>query len=83
MPPRSPEINRYFVKRSRLNPKRNIFNKKHKGPYGPIWAPTRTTDAVALAGVGVAVADHIVVAVAVVGVGVVFVWFLNRIQSKV
>ena len=38
----SPEIKRYFVKRSRLNPKRNIFNKKHKGPYGPIWAPTRT-----------------------------------------
>ena len=50
--PRSPEIHRYFVKRSRLNPKCNIFEKKniraHMGPYGPQpgpgpnpdWAPT-------------------------------------------
>ena len=27
MLPRSPEINRYFVKRSRLDPKRNTFDE--------------------------------------------------------
>ena len=27
MPPRSPEISRYFVKRSRLDPKRNTFDE--------------------------------------------------------
>ena len=42
MLPRSSEINRYFVKRSRLDPKRITFEKNiraHMGPYGPQPGP--------------------------------------------
>ena len=31
--PRSPEINRYFVKESRLDPKHNIFDKNQEDKY--------------------------------------------------